>query len=70
MDFHERFLHNNLVTFTEKVFYRLMSYREHCSCSHVFLRLTRDLKRSLDDKNIIGTFLMDYLKYLVAFLIT
>ena len=60
---YERFLHNNLSDFTEKILSRFVSaYRQAYSSNHVLLRLIEERKVLLDNKNFVGTVLIDLLK--------
>ena len=60
---YKRFLHDSLSNFTDKVLSKFVSaYRKSYSSNHVFLKLTEEWKKSLDDKNIIGAVLMDLSK--------
>ena len=60
---YERFLHDSLSNFTDKVLSKFVSaYRKSYSSNHVFLKLIEEWKKSLDDKNIIGAVLMDLSK--------
>ena len=57
---YERFLHDSLSNFTDKVLSKFVSaYRKSYSSNNVFLKLIEEWKKSLDDKNIIGAVLMD-----------
>ena len=60
---YERFLHNSLSEFMDNIFSNFISaYRKNYSSNHVLLRLIDDWKESLDNKNIVGTVLMDLSK--------
>lgn len=60
---YERFLHNSLSKFTEKIFSEFISaYRKNYSSNHVLLKLIDDWKASLDNNKIVGTVLMDLSK--------
>ena len=60
---YERFLHNSLCKFTDKIFSHFISaYRKSYSSNHVLMRLINDWKKSLDNKNLVGTVLMDLSK--------
>ena len=60
---YERFLHDSLSNFTDKVLSKFVSaYRKSYSSNHIPLKLIEDWKKSLDDKNIIGAVLMDLSK--------
>ena len=60
---YERFLHDSLSNFTDKVLSKFVStYRKSYSSNHVLLKLIKDWKKSLDDKNIIGAVLVDLSK--------
>ena len=60
---HERFLYNSLSKFMDKIFSNFIpAYRKNYSSNHVLLRLIDDWKDSLDNKNIVGTVLMDLSK--------
>ena len=60
---YERFLHDSLSNFTDKVLSKFVStYRKYYSSNHVLLKLIKDWKKSLDDKNIIGAVLVDLSK--------
>ena len=56
---YERFLHDSLSSFTDKVLSKFVSaYRKFYSSNHVLLKLIEEWKKSLDDKSIIGAVLM------------
>ena len=60
---YERFPHDSLSNFTDKILSKFVSdYRKGYSSNHVLLKLIEEWKKSLDDKNIIGTVLMDLSK--------
>ena len=60
---YERFLHDNLSSFTEKVLSQYVSaYRKSYSSNHVLLRLIEEWKKLLDHKKFVGTVLMDLSK--------
>ena len=60
---YERFLHDSLSNFTDKILSKFVSaYRKSYSSNHVLLKLIEEWKKSLDDKNIIGAVLMDLSK--------
>ena len=59
----EKFLHDSLSNFTDKILSRFVSaYRKSYSSNHVLLKLIKEWKKSLYDKNIIGAVLMDLCK--------
>ena len=59
----EDFSHDSLSNFTDKVLSKFVStYRKYYSSNHVLLKLIKDWKKSLDDKNIIGAVLVDLSK--------
>ena len=56
-------MHDNLSDFTEKILSRFVSaYRKAYSSNHVLLRLIEEWKVLLDNKNFVGTVLMDLSK--------
>ena len=56
---YERFLHDSLFNFTDKILSKFVSaYRKPYSSNRVLLKLIEEWKKSLDDKNIIGAVLM------------
>ena len=56
---YERFLHDSLSSFTDKILSKFVSaYRKFYSSNHVLLKLIGEWKKSLDDKSIIGAVLM------------
>ena len=60
---YERFLHDSLFNFTDKILSKFVSaYRKPYSSNRVLLKLIEEWKKSLDDKNIIGAVLMDLSK--------
>ena len=60
---YERFLHDSLSNFTDKILSKFVSaYRMSYSSNHVLLKLIEGWKKSLDDKNIIGAVPMDLSK--------
>ena len=60
---YERFIHNSLSSFAEKILSNFISaYRKAYSSNHVLLRLKENWKNSLDNKNFVGTVLMDLSK--------
>ena len=60
---YERFIHNSLSSFAENILSNFISaYRKAYSSNHVLLRLTENWKKSLDNKNFVGTVLMDLSK--------
>ena len=60
---YERFIHDSLSSFTDKALSKFVStYRKYYSSNHVLLKLIKDWKKSLDDKNIIGAVLVDLSK--------
>ena len=60
---YERFFHNSLSSYTEKILSSFISaYRKSYSSNHVLLRLIENWKKSLDNKRFVGTILMDLSK--------
>ena len=60
---YERFIHNSLSSFAENILSNFISaYRKAYSSNHVLLRLIENWKKSLDNKNFVGTVLMDLSK--------
>ena len=60
---YERFLHDSLSNFTDKILSKFVSaYRKSYSSNHVLLKLIEEWKKSLYDKNIIGAVLTDLSK--------
>ena len=60
---YERFLHDSLYNFTDKILSKFVSaYRKSYSSNHVLLKLIEEWKKSLDDKNIIGAVLTGLFK--------
>ena len=60
---YERFLHDSLFNFTDKILSKFVSaYRKPYGSNRVLLKLIEEWKKSLDDKNIVGTVLMDLSK--------
>ena len=60
---YERFLHDSLSNFREKVLSKFVSADKKSYSSNDFLlKLIEEWKKSLDDKNIIGAVLMDLSK--------
>ena len=60
---YERFIHNSLSSFAENILSNFISaYRKAYSSNHVLLRLLENWKKSLDNKNFVGTVLMDLSK--------
>ena len=56
---YERFLHDSLFNFTDKILSKFVSaYRKPYGSNRVLLKLIEEWKKSLDDKNIIGAVLM------------
>ena len=57
---YERFLHDSISNFTDKILSKFVSaYRKSYSSNHVLLKIIEEWKKSLDDKNTIGVVLMD-----------
>ena len=56
---YERFIHNSLSSFAENI---LSNFISAYSSNHVLLRLIENWKKSLDNKNFVGTVLMDLSK--------
>ena len=57
---YERFIHNCLSSYAESFLSKFVSaYRKSYSLNHVLLRLIENWKKSLDNKNSVGTILMD-----------
>ena len=60
---YERFLHDRLSNFTDKVLSKFVSsYRKSYSSNHVLVKLIEEWKKSLDDKNFIRAVLMNLSK--------
>ena len=60
---YERFIHNCLSSYAESFPSKFVSaYRKSYSSNHVLLRLIENWKKSLDNKNFVGTALMDLSK--------
>ena len=60
---YERFIHNCLSSYAESFLSNFVSaYRKSYSSNHVLLRLIENWKKSLDNKNFVGTVLMDLSK--------
>ena len=60
---YERFIRNSLSSFAENILSNFISaYRKAYSSNHVLLRLIENWKKSLDNKNFVGTVLMDLSK--------
>ena len=60
---YERFIHNCLSSYAESFLSKFVSaYRKSYSSNHVLLKLIENWKKSLDDKNFVGTVLMDLSK--------
>ena len=60
---YERYIHNCLYRHAENILSNFISaYRKTYSSSHVLLRLIENWKKSLDNKNFVGTVLMDLSK--------
>ena len=60
---YERFIHNSLSSYAENILSNFISaYRKAYSSNHVLLRLIEHWKKSLDNKNFVGTVLMDLSK--------
>ena len=60
---YERFIHNSLSSFAENILSNFISaYRKAYSSNHVLLRLIENWKKSPDNKNFVGTVLMDLSK--------
>ena len=60
---YERFIHDSLSNFTNKVLSKfVLGYRKSYSSNHDILKLIEEWKKSLDNKNIIGAVLMDLSK--------
>ena len=61
--FKERCLHDSLSNLTVQVLFKFApAYRISYSSNHVLLKLIKEWKKSLDDKNIIGAVIMDLSK--------
>ena len=61
--FYERHTHNCLSRQAENILSSFISaYRKTYSSNHVLLRLIENWKKSLDNKNFVGTVLMDLSK--------
>ena len=60
---YERFIHNSLSSYAESVLSDFISaYRKAYSSNHVLLRILENWKKALDNKNYVGTVLMDLSK--------
>ena len=60
---YERFIHDCLSSYAEFFLSKFISaYRLSYSSNHVLLRLKENWKKSLDNKNFVGTVLMDLSK--------
>ena len=60
---YERFIHNSLFSYVETTLTNFLSpYRKCYSSNHVLLRLIENWEKSLDNKNFVGTVLMDLSK--------
>ena len=60
---YERFLRDSLFNFTDKILSKFVSaYRKSDSSNHDLLKLMEGWKKTLDDKNVIGSVLMDLSK--------
>ena len=60
---YERFIHDCLSSYAESFLSKFISaYRKSYSSNHVLLRLKENWKKSLDNKNFVGTVLMDLSK--------
>ena len=60
---YERFIHNCLSSYAESFLSKFVSaYRKSYSSNHVLLRLIENWKKSLDNKNFVGTVLMNLSK--------
>ena len=60
---YERYIHNCLSRHAENILSNFTSaYRKTYSSNHVLLRLIENWKKSLDNKNFVGTVLMDLSK--------
>ena len=60
---YERCIHNSLSAYPEKILSNLIpGYRKSYSSNHVLLRLIKNWKKSRDNKNFVGTVLIDLSK--------
>ena len=60
---YERFIHNCISSYADSILSNFISaYRKAYSSNHVLLRLIENWKKSLDNKNFVGTVLMDLSK--------
>ena len=60
---YERFIHGCLSSYAESFLSKFISaYRKSYSSNHVLLRLIENWKKSLDNKNFVGTVLIDLSK--------
>ena len=60
---YERYIHNCLCRHAENILSNFISaYRKTNNSNHVLLRLIENWKKSLDNKNFVGTVLMDLSK--------
>ena len=62
---YEIFIHNSLFSYSESILSNFMSaYRKSYSSNHVLLRFIENWKKSLDNKNFVGSVLLDLSKAL------
>ena len=60
---YERYIHNSLSSYAKTILSSFISaYKKSYSSSHVLLRLIENWKKSRDNKNFVGTILMDLYK--------
>ena len=60
---HERCIHSGLSSYAETILSNFISaYKKFYSLHHVILRLKENWKKSRDNKNFVGTVLMDLSK--------
>ena len=62
-----RCIHNSLSSYAETILSSFIStYKEYCSSNHVLLRLIENWKKFRNNKNVVGTSLMDLSKAFVC----
>ena len=67
----ERFLHENLTDYVNSFLSKFISaYRKSYSSNRVLIRLIENLKKSLDQKNLLEQFLWTYLRLLILYHMT
>ena len=64
---YDKFIEDSVTPFVDKFLSEFITaHRKACSTNHVLLRLIEQWKSALDNKNIVGTVLMDLSKVLIA----